>query len=349
MGFLIIFNIVDVFVSLGLEVPLADHAASYARYMAGAFVFMLLVALARNALAAVDRGDVPVWVMVAMVPLNAFGNSIFMYGLFGLPEMELAGAGAASLLVAAFAAASLSAYVLLSRRMLPFAVLTGLQLLASPPSWSLVRAGLLTGATSLCETGVYLSSSFLMAAFAPEAVAAHAIVFRTLALTYVLVTGVGQAVTIRLAHAMGSGRRSLRDGVVNASLLWVLLLLPTWMLVLNIGPAWALGVLQQGNSVEPLADLISGLSPLAGVAAAALAASVLAFGILRAHQDVLAPALLNLTGYWGIGFSLMVVLAGPAGYGATGVWTGLAVGSLATAAGSWLYVHARGHMRPSTE
>ena len=50
------------------------------------------------------------------------------------------------------------------------------------------------------------------------------------------------------------------------------------------------------------------------------------------------PSLISFAGYWGIGFSLMVLLAGSMGLGAVGIWAALAGGTTASAAGLWIYL-----------
>jgi MATE family multidrug resistance protein len=53
---------------------------------------------------------------------------------------------------------------------------------------------------------------------------------------------------------------------------------------------------------------------------------VIAAGALRGYKDTLIPLLLATFGYWGIGFAGGWMLAFPLGYGAVGLWWGLALG-----------------------
>ena len=61
-------------------------------------------------------------------------------------------------------------------------------------------------------------------------------------------------------------------------------------------------------------------------------ADAIAAGALRGYRDTAAPMLIAAIGYWGIGFAGGWTLAFPLGYGAVGMWWGLAVG-LAVVAG----------------
>ena len=53
---------------------------------------------------------------------------------------------------------------------------------------------------------------------------------------------------------------------------------------------------------------------------------VIAAGVLRGYRDTLVPMLLATFGYWGVGFAGCWVFAFPLGYGAVGLWWGLALG-----------------------
>jgi multidrug resistance protein, MATE family len=53
---------------------------------------------------------------------------------------------------------------------------------------------------------------------------------------------------------------------------------------------------------------------------------VIAAGALRGYKDTMVPMLLATFGYWGVGFAGAWLFAFPLGYGAVGLWWGLALG-----------------------
>ena len=53
---------------------------------------------------------------------------------------------------------------------------------------------------------------------------------------------------------------------------------------------------------------------------------VIAAGVLRGYRDTMVPMLLATFGYWGVGFAGCWLFAFPLGYGAVGLWWGLALG-----------------------
>ena len=65
----------------------------------------------------------------------------------------------------------------------------------------------------------------------------------------------------------------------------------------------------------------------------------IAAGALRGHRDTFVPMLLAATGYWGAGFLGGWIFAFPLGYGAVGLWWGLALGLAVVAALLTLRLH----------
>jgi MATE family multidrug resistance protein len=322
---------------VGVRLPLPEVASEYALYMAATYAVMMVVALSRSIFPAFGGGVIVLVVILAALPLNLAADLVLMHGWLGLPAMGLAGAGAASLLVAVFMATVLLICLARTSRLgearVWRAFLSRNDGFVGP---ALARAGIFTGATALCETGVYLSSTVIVAFVAIEAVPAHILVFRTVAITYVIGTGFAQAVTIRLARGLATGigeslRKAVALGAITLAALFVLVMLAL--------PSAS----QAAGIAAPLAHV---LAPFAAVAVCNLVPAVVAFGILKARADVGVPSLISFGGYWGVGFALVIVLAGPLGLGAVGVWIALATGTTATAAGLWAYLRRRDGWRP---
>ena len=317
----------------GVDLPLPELATEYAAYMAATFAVMMAVALSRSIFPAFGSGGIVLVVMASAVPLNFVADIALMHGGWGLPAMGMAGAGAASLIVALFMASALLAYLALAPRLrgigVSRAVLARGGSFVSPV---LARAALFTGGTALCETGVYLSSTVVVAFVAIDAVPAHILVFRTVAVTYVIGTGFAQAVTIHLARQIERGGGDLH--LTRAALTGTGLLASVFL-----GTMLALPM--SGELFEIDSRLLAHLVPWGAVAVCNLVPAVVAFGILRARADVAVPTLIGLIGYWGVGFGLILALSGPWEQGVAGIWAGLSIGTTATALGLWTYLRRR--------
>jgi multidrug resistance protein, MATE family len=342
-GAFLIANSISFMAMLGVSLPLRQDAEDYALMMGGAFIFMLVFSWGRSALSAMGRQRVPMYVMAAVLPLNALGNYLLMYGAWGLPEMGLAGAGASSLIVAAVAASSVAVYMNMPS-MRRFAIFGELSRIEFPLVLRLAPMGLMMALTTVAETGVYLSSSIVLGVIAADALAAHAIVFRMLGLGYVIVVGCGQAVMVRVATAFGAGDseglRRARGTAHAAAILAALMALAIFgMARLALGEFVA-----ADPRYAALMDDVLMLLPITGMAMAGLVLSNIYASILRGMTNVRVPALIALGGYWGVGYAIMITTVTMFGMGATGVWVGLAAGTLATAVASGLYLAGSGRI-----
>ena len=74
---------------------------------------------------------------------------------------------------------------------------------------------------------------------------------------------------------------------------------------------------------------------------------MIAAGALRGYRDTAVPMLIAAVGYWAIGFVGGWLMAFPLGFGAVGLWLGLALGLgvVATALTVRLAFRARSQMR----
>ena len=74
-----------------------------------------------------------------------------------------------------------------------------------------------------------------------------------------------------------------------------------------------------------------------------------AVGALRGYRDTAVPMLIAAIGYWAIGFVSSWLLAFPLGFGAIGLWSGLALGLAVVAIALTLRLHfrARAQLRRS--
>ena len=67
---------------------------------------------------------------------------------------------------------------------------------------------------------------------------------------------------------------------------------------------------------------------------------------MRGLKDTRVPMIMAALGYWAVGFPAAWLLAFPLGFGAVGVWWGLALGLAVVAFPlTWRFVYVSGHSR----
>jgi len=322
----------------------AGKAAAYASYMAGTYLFMVLFALVRATLSAMGRPALAVVAIVAALPVKIAANFAFIQGAWGAPELGVAGAGLASLLVSALMGGSLTIYLLSSSSFAPFDR-------AEPGTFKLdgygllARSGMLMGLIAVSETGVFLASTIVIGLLAPADLVVHALTFRAIAVGYLLIAGVGQAVTIRMAQLHGGTSSRLEAHAEHAMTTCAIALVALLLAVLVFGSAplgWLLSQTVHGGA--DIAVRISSLLWVAGPTLAALVPGHMITAILRARNDVTIPTVLTIVRYCGVALPIIMIFAAR-GMGAWGVWLGLLGGAVAASIAFLLYFRGRAYWR----
>jgi MATE family multidrug resistance protein len=314
---------------LGLDARLLDQGQGYTRAMALTLVPMLGVMLYRTILTAAEKPKVFLKVTIAMLPLNALGNYVFMAGAGPVPAFGPTGTGISTLLVATM---SLAIVVLIARRASP-AARSGT--VGAAVDWrgvaTVLRVGLPIGIATVAEVGVFLAATIYSATLSAADVAAHTLTLRTAGVAYAIPAALLQASMVRMARADSQNDSHAERAVFTSSL----------AISLAFG---GLIVLLLSSGAGHLADVFFDDSP-AGAAAAGLAVGLLvllglmefifvpgaaASGLLRGRKDTRVPMIYALVGHWGVGAPVGVYLCEWDDLGVVGIWIGLSAGTLLT-------------------
>ncbi len=339
-GAVLIWNTDIVLSAIGVHAEIVETGLPYARMMALTFIPMAYMQVWRHFLAAHGRSRVMLPVMALALPTNALFNYLLMFGLWGFPEMGLAGAGLSSLGVTVLIVAGLTGYVLRDPELSRYRLFMRLW----QPDWKrfrdIVRIGVPIGLTSLGETGVFLFTTVLMGVFGPEVVAAHAITLRMAGVLYAPAVGLSQAITVRVAYGIGEGNRAGTSNAVWTGIMLSLAAAVGLFVLLMAGRDWIPGLFIDPASANAAEIVAMALAMLFCLALLQLSenTAVVATAILRGFKDTGRPMVLQLTGRWVIGFAGGVALAYTAGFGGLGLWIGLVIGSAATAGMMWMRV-----------
>lgn len=319
---------------VGLEQRLLQEGSGYTQAMALTLIPMLGVMLYRTILTAAEKPKVFLKVTCAMLPLNALANYAFMMGSGPLPAFGPAGAGIASLLVAI---ASLGALAFIARSTTRIDAARS----KSPFDWrglgSVLRIGIPIGIATVTELGIYLGATLYAATLGAADVAAHTLTLRTAGIAYAVPAALLQAAMVRMARAESLGdalhRRTSGRAVITGSL-GLSLLCGCGILALLLVTATPLANIFFDASSAGMAAawLAGGLLMLLGCIEFVACPGLAAAGILRGRKDTKAPMTYTLIGYWGIGAPLGILLCEQVDAGITGIWLGLASGTLVSCA-----------------
>lgn len=337
----------DLLLAMGQAPGLAALAGTYVHAMQGALLPSWGFLVLRSFIGALEK---PVWSLLiglAAVALNAAANWCLMLGHGGFQPMGIAGSGLATLLSST---AMFAALIVVTGCRAPF---RRYRLFAGfgRPDWprfrDFWRLGLPMAAALSFEATMFNAAVFLMGLIGAASLAAHAIVIQLASLTFMVPLGIGQAASVRVGRARGAEDR---QAVRRAG--WAAMGVAVgFMGCMSLGMILAPGLLISAflTSSDPAAAAVAELAAAFLMAAAlfqiADGAQTVGAGMLRGLHDARMPMIFALTGYWGIGLPLGVVLAFPLGLGGVGLWIGLAAGLAVVASlmlWRWLYREAYG-------
>jgi len=311
---------------LGQDPALAEDAGRYVRALQWSLLPLLGFTILRTFVAVLGR---PIWGLLAglvAVAVNAAANWTLMFGHFGLPRLELVGAGLASTLSCVVMFAGLALVVRLDRRFRRYRLFGRFWRADWPRLARLWAVGLPIAVTMTLEVAVFNAAVFLMGLIGAATVAAHSIAIQIASVSFMVPLGIGQAATIRVGVAYGRGdREAIARAGWSAFVLGVGFMGIMALFMISV-PRFLIGLfldLGAPDNVEVVALAVSFLG-IAALFQVADGAQAVAAGMLRGLQDTRIPMLIAAFGYWGAGFGLALLLGFGLDLGGRGIWIGLA-------------------------
>jgi MATE family multidrug resistance protein len=319
----------DVLVALGQQPHAAALAGRYLAGMAWAIVPAWLFIACRNFMGAVNRPEPALLITLAAIPANAALAYVCIYGGFGMPRLELFGAGLATALIDAGMCAAAMAIACTRPPFRKYRVLGGLW----RPDWRLLAklaaVGLPISGALLLEYGLFAAAALLMGRISTSAIAAHQIALQVAALLYMVPFGIALAATVRVGQA--AGRRdpiaARRAGLVAIGVAAAFMAAMTLLITASRHaiPQMFLGA-ERPHSAETI-ELAASLLVLGASFFIPDGVQAATGGALRGLNDTRMPLLIAALSYWIIGFLGCVWLGFTLGLGAIGVWIGLSLGT----------------------
>jgi MATE family multidrug resistance protein len=293
-----------------------------------ALAFMAL----RYFVIALSRPRVVTVVTILSIGATALFNYIFIYGEWGAPKLGVAGVGLSGSIVGWLQFLAVAGYVAFNGTFRRYRIFHDLRR-ADPVLREILHVGWPIAGAYMFENGLFLLTTMLMGLFGAAALAAHTVVIGLCSFTFMIPYAISQAATVRVGHAVGAGEPAqarwagyvaIHLGIIWMSMTATLLLAVPHLLIglyIDIADPQNGATLAIALSLLPIAALFQVFDGTQAVAA----------GALRGLKDTRIPMLICFMGYWVIGISAGCALGFGLGYGAIGLWYGLALGLAATA------------------
>ena len=317
-----------ILLALGQTPVEAKLAAEYLKGLAWCMMPAWWFIALRGFMQSVNRPEPGLWITLAAIPANGVLAYALIYGEFGLPRLEMFGAGLATTIVnlgmcvagvwVCYACRPFKKYRVLGRFWVP--------------DWALFKQLLAIGApisvTMLLEFGVFAAAALLMGWLGTSALAAHQIAITTASIMFMVPFGVSMAATVRVGHAVGrrDSEATRRAGMAAIALGAGFMALMTLLAALfrHHIPLVFMGF---GTAPTDATLLLAATLLLVGASFfIADGVQTVAAGALRGLNDTRMTLVYAAICFWVVGFSVCYALGFPMGYGAPGIWIGLSIG-----------------------
>jgi MATE family, multidrug efflux pump len=329
----VIWNIAPIYRLLGEDPELTAMAELFVHYAVWLIFPAFLMSVFRSFLSAHGVTRVILWITIAGLGVNALADYALIFGNWGFPRLELAGAGIATSTTSLIMLALFVAYMLTHSRFRAYRLFHGLLM----PDWArmrdLLRIGLPIGFMRFAEVLLFTSASLFQGWIGQDSVAAHAIALQLASITFMVPLGISQAATVRVGLAFGDhDAEGIRRAGWTAQIVTLAFMSCTAICFL-IAPQWFVGFfLDPSKPADAHAfELATRFLMVAGLFQLFDGTQVTMGAALRGLSDTRVPLVIALFGYWVIGMPIAYGLAFPLGLAGVGIWWGLAAGLAAVA------------------
>ena len=260
--------------------------------------------------------------------LNILLDYALVFGRFGLPAMGGEGAAWATTIVMTFLLLCVVIYAQRSRTMRALKLYHQFVRANIQAITNILKLGVPIALNIAAEISFFAIIPLMVAHLGASVVGAHAIAHNIDALAFMVPLGVAQALTIKVAHAEGSGdpRFARQVCLVGFKLVFILaLVMATIKIILRNDFAAAF-------SGDPGVQVIAvNLFFFAALLGCIDCLQMCASGALRGFKDVRLPLLIQVTAFWIIAFPIAYSLALTDFWGEPlgiyGFWIGMIIGA----------------------
>lgn len=269
--------------------------------------------------------------------LNILLNYPLITGWGPFPELGLAGAAVSTLGTRFLMVAGMAIYIRKHKKFESY----WKHWRSTAITWRSIRdilaIGVPSGLQLVFEAGAFAMSGVIVGMIGPVQQAAHQIALNIASVSYMMVSGLGAAATIRVGNQLG--RRDipmLRLASQSLFHMTLAMMFVTMLLLIALR-----NVLPEFYSTDPeVLQYTAVLMIAAGIFQLPDGLQATTLGALRGVQDVNIPTIIAFIAYWVIAVPTCYYLGVTRGIGPLGVWMGLTVGLLlASVALYWRFQH----------
>ena len=308
---------------IGQPPRVAELTVPYFRYLAWSVIPFLLFSAFKQFMEGVGNTSIAMGITITANLLNVGLNYVFIYGHFGAPAMGAAGAGLATFLSRCVMPVLFVAVLMRKDSYRRYFRFFGTGGFSWPKITTLNKVGLPIAGQMFLEVCAFSITSVMMGWIGAVQMAANQITMSLVTFSFMVVTGISAATTIRISHESGRGDLTAVRRVAAASyhITVAYMLLVSLLLVVFRYPL--IGAFTPDRAVIEVGAQLCILAAFFELSDGIQTVSV---GMLRGIRDVKAPMIIAFLSYIVINLPVGYVLAFTFGMGASGLWIGFIFG-----------------------
>lgn len=290
----------------------------------------------------------PFFIMMAGVFLNIWLNWLLIWGHWGMPALGMEGAALATLISRVLTTIGLYQWLRRSPKVKAW----------TPRLWwakceratfkSLLAIGFPASLQLLTEVGAFAACTLLIGTLGAVPLAAHQVAINCAGFAFMVPLGVAMAITVRVGEIVGARQQARLHRVLAGGWFFSTAFMTCSMILFFAFGREIAALFGDNTGVQAIA---ARLLIVAGFFQLVDGIQVVSAFALRGVNDVRLPAWIAFAAYWIVAVPLGYFLGLRCGWGAVGMWSGLAAGlgvaAVVLAYRSWLLLAPARHSSPA--
>lgn len=319
----IVYFFADIIYYLNQPYEVAVYAESYLKILSFSIIPFMMFQTYKQFIEGLSFTKPAMIILILANIVNAFGNWVLIYGNFGIPRLELDGAGYSTLLTRIFIVIAIFIYVTSSKQFKQYDPTLRFRSI----NWKIIKKiidlGIPGGFQMFFEVGGFAFAAVMIGWIGANELAAHQIAINLASITFMVGLGISIAATIRVGNYLG--KKDLA-GIKSAGY-------SALFIIAGIMGSFGIMFIILRNFLPTLyiddpvvIEIASSLIIIAAIFQVVDGLQVVGIGILRGLTDLKAPMIIAFIAYWLIGLPVAYLLGFTFGYGVEGVWISFVVG-----------------------
>ena len=309
---------------LGQDPEVVRLAIPFMELMAVSIIPMLLFMTLKQFADGLEYTRTAMILSLAGMPVNILLNWLLIYGNWGFPRLELAGAGWATLITRTLLFLVLGIVILKHKTFSKYMAVSSNQWkLKRKTLQELLHIGVPSSLQIGMEAGAFALSGIIIGTLGAVSQAAHQIALNCASFTFMVSMGLAQAGSIRVSNALGRNDWQKITLIGKSTIATALFYGFVCAVIFGI---FRYSFPKAFNDNPQVVETAALLLLFAAVFQISDSTQAICAGLLRGIKDVTIPTVLIGIAYWVVGIPLGCMLAFYFDGGAAGMWLGLIAG-----------------------